>query len=274
MNARRRLPAAAVLLLLGSGCAVAPEAPPHGLPDPAAVRAQLLRHETPPRSLRGLAALKVSGAAGSASATQAVVLALPDRARLETLGPLGTAALVVVLRGEVLLVHSLLEGTFASGAASPETLGRLTQVPLPPGVLLRLLAGLPPLAVPERDPRLVIESRGDGVRVESVAGPWWQRLWTRQAGVPVEAGELGGAAGVVLRFRFADHRPIDGTRFPFAIHLEAVTTGARLDLTFSSVRLDEPIDAELFTLAPPGDGRTRVIGLDGPSDPAGRGGRP
>jgi hypothetical protein len=53
-----------------------------------------------------------------------------------------------------------------------------------------------------------------------------------------------------------------------------VATGARLDLAFSSVRLDEPIDAELFALLPPADGRTRLLDLDRPTGATSGGGGP
>jgi hypothetical protein len=190
----RRLPGVA-LLLLAAGCAAVPERPARELPEPAAVERQLLRDEAAPRHLRGLATVRVEGGGMTGSLTQAIVVALPDRARLETLGPLGTTMAVVVLRDGEVRIHSLLENVYAAGRATPETLGRLTQVPLPPTIALRLLAGLPPLRVVRGDPRLLIGTRGDTVRVESVEGPWWQRFWTTRAGVTAEAGELGDAGG-------------------------------------------------------------------------------
>jgi hypothetical protein len=265
MRSCLRLCAGAAALLLAAGCAAVPVRPARELPEPAAIQRQLIQDEDEPRRLRGLASLRFEGPAGSGSATQAVVLGLPDRARLETLGPLGTAALVVVLRGDELRVHWLLEDAFGVGRATAETLGRLTRVPLPPSLVLRLLAGLPPLPISPRDPRLRVTARADTVRVESVAGPWWQRFWTTRAGVTAEAGEVGDAAGPVLRFRFGDHRAVDQTTFPFSIHLEIVPAGSRLQLAYTSVRLGGPLESDLFELPLPAGGHTRLLDLGQPA---------
>lgn len=256
----RLLPGAA-LLLLASACAVVPDRPPREVPEPGAVERQLLQDEAAPRRIRGLATVRVEGPAATGSATQAVVVALPDRARLETLGPLGTTVAVVVMRGGEVRIHSLLESLYAVGQATPETLGRLTQVPLPPEIALRLLAGLPPLRVVRGDPRLVVGARGDTVRVESVEGVWWQRFWTTRAGVTAEAGELGDAGGTLLRFRFRDHRPLNDAMIPFGLHLDLVSTGTRLSLAYTALRLGDPADEELFELPQPTDGRTRILDL-------------
>jgi len=257
----------AALLLLGVSCAVVPEGPPPAPPTPpeaGAVREQLLKDEAGPRTIRGLATVRYEGPAGSGSATQAVLLAVPDRARLETLSPLGTTAVVVVLRGEEVRVHSLLANAYGVGQATRETVGRLTRIPIPPSPFLRLLAGLPPLPLRASDPRLLVTMVGAAVRVDSVDGGFWQRLWTERDGVGVEGGELGDASGPLLTFAFADHRPVGDATFPFAIRLESVTTGSRLDLHYSTVRLGEPIEGSLFELPRPTAPGTRLLDLDGP----------
>jgi hypothetical protein len=256
----RVLPGVALLALL-AGCAAVPDRIPREVPEPGAVERQLLRDEAAPRRVRGLAIVRIEGSGPTGSATQAVVVALPDRARLETLGPLGTTIAVVAMRNGEVRIHSLLEQVYAVGQATPETLGRLTQVPLPPEIALRLLAGLPPLRVVSGDPRLVVAARGDTVRVESVEGPWWQRFWTTRAGITAEAGELGDAGGTLLRFRFRDHRMLNATMVPFGLHLDVVTTGTRLSLAYTSLRLGEPIEEELFELPQPTDGRTAILDL-------------
>jgi hypothetical protein len=111
------------------------------------------------------------------------------------------------------------------------------------------------------DPRLVVGARGDAVRVESVEGPWWQRFWTTRAGVTAEAGELGDAGGTLLRFRFRDHRMVNEAMVPFGLHLDLVSTGTRLSLSYTSLRLGDPAEDDLFDLPQPADGHTRILDL-------------
>ena len=253
----------AVGLLLIASCALVPAARQPGLPNPEGVRAHLLRDEAAIRSVQGVARFGYEGPRGSGSATQVIVLALPDRARVETLSPLGTTLLVATLQGERLRVHSLMRHEYAAGLASQEALGRLVNVPVPPALLVRLLAGLPPLPVRAEDPRLQVVVEGSAVRVESVDAEWWQRLWTGPDGTGIERGEAGRISETALRFGFADRRPTAGVEFPFAVWVEDAAKGGRLELAYDRLKLNEPVEEALFDLPPPQGGQTRIIDLGG-----------
>jgi hypothetical protein len=213
------------------------------------------------RSVKGVARFEYEGPRGSGSASQVIVVALPDRARVETLSPLGTTALVVTLRGETLRMHSVIQHEYAFGRASREVLRRLVNVPVPPELLVRLLAGLPPLPVRPEDPRLLVVIEGPAVRVESVDGEWWQRLWTGQDGTGIERGEAGRISETVLRFGFSGRRPTAGAEFPFAMWVEDAAGGGRFQVTYERVQLNGPVEEALFDLPPPQDGQTRIIDL-------------
>jgi hypothetical protein len=213
-----------------------------------------------------LVRVNFAGPAGTGSTRQAVVVALPDRGRLETLTPLGTTAAVLVLAGEEVRVHSVLEREFRTGKASRETMERLTGVAVPPGPWLRLLAGLPPLPVREADPRTGVRSE-DGVRVmESVDGPFWQRLQVPEAGGGPARGVLGDASGSLLEFEWGDWRPVAGRSFPHSVRVRGVGNGAQVALSYEWVRLEEALEAELFQLSPPAEPGLRNLRLgEGPS---------
>ena len=260
MNAPVRALAAAGLLLLAS-CAVTPVSRLAAPPDPDTVRSRLLQEEAATRTVRGLARLAFEGPQGSGSASQVVVVALPDRARVEALTPLGTTALVATFRADELRVHSPLRHEYWTGRATRETLGRLLKVPVPPELLLRLLAGLPPLPLRAQDPRLTVAPDGAAVRVESVDGDYWQRLWTEADDPEVARGEVGRASEVLFTFAFADRRPTDGRSFPFEIRVEDPATRSRLHVQYERVQLNLPADPDLFELPPPTDPQTRIIDL-------------
>ncbi len=249
-------------LLTAGACAMIPGPSPATAPSgESASEALVTQLAIGVTSVRGLASVSYSGPAGSGSASQVVVVALPDRARLETLTPLGTDALILTIRGDELRIHSLLRHEYGAGRATPELLGRLARVPIPPGPLLRLLAGLPPLPLDPKDPRLRVRVEPGGPQVDSVAGPLWQRLWVG-ADDSIQRGELGDATGVLVRFRFEDRQVVDGQAFPFLIRLETIPAQGGVTLRYQTVRLNQPLPADLFELPPPQDGKTRILDLD------------
>jgi outer membrane lipoprotein-sorting protein len=261
---RRALLLAVAALLGATGCArVArpPEAAPVGWGGPAELVARLAAGDAAVRTVRALATIRFDGPAGGGTASQVVVVDLPDQARLETLTPLGTAALLLTVRGDRLAVHAPLRHEYGAGPATRTTLGRLTSIPLPPGPLLRLLAGLAPLPLRPGDPRVLVEPELAGVRIESVDGPLWQRLWTDQGGGAILRGELGEAGGLLLRFHFGERRQVGEHAFPFLMEVEGVDAGTRVALRFETVTLNDAVPPDLFELPPPADAKTRTIDL-------------
>ncbi len=262
-RAARHLLALAALLATAGGAAVArpPTAPPVGWGGPTELVTRLAADEAAITTVRGLAALKYAGPGGSGSASQVIVVALPDHARLETLTPLGTAALLLTVEGERLAVYAPLRDEYGTGRATRDTLGRLTSIPLPPGPLLRLLAGLSPLPLRPSDPRLQVEAELSGVRIESVDGPYWQRLWTDQGGGAIVRGEIGESRGLLLRFHFGERRQVGEIAFPFEMEVEGAEAETRVALRYETVKLNEAVPPDLFDLPPPQSGHTRRIDL-------------
>ncbi len=248
-------------LLLAAGCATIPGAQPPASETASELLSRLAAAEGALTSVRGLASVSYGGPTGSGSASQVVVVALPDRARLETLTPLGTAALVLTIRGDEVRIHSLLRHEYGVGRATPDLLGRLARVPVPPGPLLRLLAGLPPLPLDPRDPRVRISGEAGTRQVDSVEGSLWQRLWLGKAD-DIARGELGDATGLLLRFRFTERESVDGVAFPQTIGLEAVAAKTGLTLHYQTVRLNQTLPNDLFELPRPQDGRTKILPLE------------
>ena len=257
----RGAPLIAGLPLLAA-CATMPERAPTHLPDrPEVFLDRLQAEEAAVTTVRGLATVRYEGPGGGGSATQGIVVALPDRARLETLSPIGTAVLLLTLRGEDVTMYAPTRHEYGMGPATRETLGRLARIPVPPGPLLRLLVGLPPLAIRPGDPRVRLIAEAAAIRVDSVDGRLWQRVWSTPDGMAPERGELGEAAGRLLSYQFGDWRPLNGTLFPFAVQLEERSTETRLAIQYRTVRLNEPVEAGLFELPRPTDGSTRIIDL-------------
>jgi hypothetical protein len=266
----RAAPLSAGLLLLAA-CAVVPGAAPPTLPrqwaGPEVFLDRLEADDGAVKTVRGLASVRFEGPAGKGSARQVIVVALPDQMRLEALSPLGTAILLLTIRGDDLTVYAPARHEYGMGRATRETLGRLARVPVPPGPLMRLLVGLPPLPIRPGDPRVEIAVEAAAIRVESVDGPYWQRVWSSPDGMVPVRGELGEAGTLLLRFEFGERRQLDGAAFPFAVQLDEMTAGTHLAIQYETVRLNEPVEAGLFELPRPADGTTRIIDLGAGSLP-------
>lgn len=263
MNASIRALAAAGMCLVTS-CAVAPTPRLTAPPDPAAVLSRLHHDEATTQTVAGRARLTFDGPHGGGSGAQVVVVALPDRARVEALTPLGTTALVATVRGDSLEAHSPVQHVYWTGPATSETLGRLLHVPVPPALLLRVLAGLPPLPVRANDPRVTVVSEGATVRVESVDGEHWQRLWTEPDDPAVGRGVVGRASEAMFTFTFAERRPVGGRDFPFEIRVEETGWRTRVQVQYHGVQLNRPTAPELFEVPPPTDPQTQRIDLSTP----------
>lgn len=255
----------ATVLLFAVACAVVPETPHpvfSGLrARPEEFLDRLVAQEATLSTVRGLASVRYEGAAGAGTVAQVIIVALPDQVRLEALSPLGTAVLLLTIRGEDLTLYSPTRNEYGVGRATRETLGRLAQVPVPAGPLLRLLAGLPPLQIKAGDPRLQVAEEVGGIMVESVDGPFWQRLWSSPDGLAVERGELGEAGGPLLTFEFGNRRQLGGATFPFAIRLAEAAGKSRITIRYETVALNTPVEGGLFELPRPAAGQTKIIEL-------------
>lgn len=258
-GARAALPGLALAAATACAPAVPSAPPPLTRVTPAEAAAALAEAEGSIRTLRGLADVRLERAETNQRFREAAVLALPGKLRLETLQFGGATALILATDGERLAIYSLATQEFHHGRASARALAGLTGVAVDPGHLVRLMAGLPPLAFQAADPRSRLEPEGDGFVAESVDGAFLQRL-RLDAGGGVVGGELRTAAGPAFIFAFEDPRQVGSRAFPFRLRLEQ-PGGGRVDLTYRNVELNPPVDDAVFSLPlPPGE--VRIVDLD------------
>jgi len=181
-----RLSALVLVLVLGvAGCASAPERRPPvlaGVPL-GEVDALLRRWEAQWQEFRGLrAAIDLTVARkGFAQRTAGGLLLSPTHLRLEAITPVGLPIFVITLGPERLLVLNLAERQGWTAQSTPRAVQRWLGAAIPPGSLIRLLAGHvppPPAGVParagqDRGPHLVFQD-----------GRLTERIWVTPAGDP------------------------------------------------------------------------------------------
>jgi hypothetical protein len=146
----------AVAALVGAGCSTrvlnAPPGvqPPETLPTAAELQERIATERTRLQSLRTLADSEINGPDGRFRASQVVLVAPPDRLRIEVLSTFGVAW-ILATDGKVLDVYSRQEETVYRGKPTRSLIEYYLPVPLALADLTELLLGRPP-------PRAVVQA--------------------------------------------------------------------------------------------------------------------
>ena len=240
-----RLAAFAALVLLGSACATAPERRPPVLGGVPAGQADALarRWEAQWQEFRGLrGAVDVTVVRhGQAQRSAGALLLSPTHLRFEVITPFGFPALIVTISPDRLLVLSPGERKAWTARPTAATVARWIGVPVPPDVLIRLLAG----AVPP-------PPAGATIRVEEDRGPHLvfangrvtERVWVTGEGLPARLA-LVDRQRVTATFE----RTVDGTLQSLVIEAPAESLEVHLRY-ISGEYLALPPDAFEIALPP------------------------
>jgi hypothetical protein len=258
MTKRLALVAAALL------AACTPRRPPPDLSlDPAALLAQVRAAQAHVRSVRGEARLRIRSPDGSGTVTALVAAERPDRVYVQTVDFFGNTLAVLATSGGALSLYDARERVLYRGPATPRNLARLVPIALSPEELAAILCGAAPLldgearrAEPGRG-YVTLELAG-GDRTESLrigAGAMVQRAAMR---VAAAAGPSGWDLEIVRA-----EAPEGGT-FPSEVSLSAESPEVRLRLAWQEAEWNAPVDAALFSPAPPRGARIVELGEAAP----------
>jgi hypothetical protein len=245
-RAARARTALAVLTL--ASCA--PRVPPPDLSlEPGPLLVQVAGAAARVERVQGDARVKVAGGGMRGTIPAFIAAEKPDRLRIEGRDFFGNPVAVLVAAEGRLALYDARERTFYRGAATPQNLALLVPLPLEPAELVSILCGAPPLMG-----EAVSAEPGRGfVALELRSGRRTTRLRVG-AGAAVQWAALSGDAGAPdHQVRFEDFRDelVAGARFPAHIALWSETPKVELELAWSEVEPNAPLDARLFRLAPP-----------------------
>lgn len=245
------------------GCATRLPAPADVLTRPSldTILSSLREQEGRIHSLRALSQVEIHRGGRHLKVKEALILELPGRLRLETLGVGGLPILVVASDGERLYLHSLTDQVLLVGRAGPENLGHLMGISLHPTLLVRLLSGKAPLPLESPGATLALGARQEGYPLLMLQGSWRQRLFIDPKGLTIERGELYQGEDLLLRFSFQDLREAGPFLFPYRISLEQ-PGGIALHVEYETLELDPSLSSDIFRLEIQDGGRLRVIDLD------------
>ncbi|MDE2484085.1 MAG: DUF4292 domain-containing protein [candidate division NC10 bacterium] len=246
-----------------SGCAYTHDLVPEGkdLPRPSqAVAQKILRtvqeRETTVTGLQAVLDLTVRQEGTHAYRQEAVAIERPDLIRLESIGWGGLTSSVIVSDGRRLMAHALLQNLFVEGRATPDNVAAITGFRVAPAHLIRLLLGLPPLAVQIEKTELYGPDDDRAYLLRQQESPLTQRLWLSDDDLSLLRGELYDRQSLRLRFRYAP--AANGLR---ALFLEEPVKQVAVEVSYRSYHLNPELSRELFRIPQPAQG-AQVVNLD------------
>ena len=257
MRRPRRGPRRAVCLsltlsLLAAGCAASRPAglrqAPAVLPSAAELEAALATRRVAVQSLRALARLRYRDAEQSVASREAIVVARPDRVRVEVLSLFGSVFLLVADNG-AMTAYARDENTVYRGQASPENLQRYVRLGLPVDELVDIVLGTPP----PRTGRAQVsfdDARG-AVRLRRQLDQGAQTVWFSDATLPVATEEVGQDGAAHWRATFAAYEDHGGVPIATRIGLDLPTWSQSMEIALQDVEVNPTLDGSIFAFQPP-----------------------
>src|SRR5262249_19705137 len=137
----------------------------------------------------------------SGTSREALIVARPDRLRVEVFSMLGSVFLVITNQGAI-TAYARQEDTVYRGAASPENLERYARVGLPVSDLIDIVLATPAPHAPDHD-RVSFDTVVGAVRLARTLADRQQSVWFSPASVPVAAEERDDHGQLVWAATFA-----------------------------------------------------------------------
>ncbi len=252
---------ALALGLLCAGCAagrpLGPQRAPAVLPSATELEAVLAARRDAVHSLRALARLRYRDAGDSVSAREAIVVARPDRVRVEVLSLFGSVFLLVADNG-LLTAYARDEDTVYRGQASAENLQRYVRLGLAVDELVDLVLGTPPPR-PGWQAQVSFDAAAGWIRLRRELDGGAQTVWFSAATLPAAAEEFGEDGMTRWRATFADYQDHGGVPVAARIGFDAPAWSQSLEITLQDIEVNPTLDHSIFAFqAPPG---SKVVDL-------------
>jgi hypothetical protein len=235
--------------MAGVGCRTARPRPPLTtiLPAPDALLADIAARRRAVTSLRGIAHISYESAEEKLGSRHAVVVAPPDRFRLEVLSPLGALA-VVTANGHELAVWVRRERRTYRGPTTAASVGAYIGVPLSVADVVAVLLGLPPERRAIAPATVAFDDTAGLIRVHVPIEGGRQDTWyAGDSALPVASETTLADAAQILRVDFSDYRPIAGVAMPLDIDMRLDPAGRRVHVRYEPPTVNATVRDEVFT---------------------------
>jgi outer membrane lipoprotein-sorting protein len=248
--------------VLWNGCAAVRRpvtlAPPTTLPSAAELEAVLAKRRDTVHSLRALAHVRYRDPEESNSSREAIVVARPDRLRVEVLSLFGSVFVLAADDG-LLTAYARQENTLYRGHASPENLWRYVRLTLPVSDLVDLVLGTPPLRQ-TKEADVSFDPWTGSIQLVQEWAHGAQLVWFSPTALPLRTEEQGPDRQTLWRATFDNYESQNGFAVATRIALELPAWQRSLDIALEDIDLNPKLDSAVFAVqTPPG---SKVVDLD------------
>lgn len=217
------------------------------------------------QSLSGLGKVQIENWDERYRFTQAFVVEKPERFRLEILGPFDQPAIFFTSDAQMLSLYAKKQNLEYRGVASRENLFKLGGINLSVEDFLLVLSGNPPKLddVTSEWGVAIQEGRFHYLERISLQKNVVQRIWydTQYRMVSQVQEYMLTNGEMLLNVRFDDYRgEQSGYPLPAKIDIERPMDKVRVYIEYREMDVNQPIDATLFTFAPPKD--AKIVHID------------
>jgi len=198
------------------------------LPKPDVLLAEIGVRRRAITAVRGFAHISYESAQEKVGSRHAVVVAPPDRFRLEILSPIGAVA-VVTANARELAVWVRRDHRTYRGPATAASIGAWVGVPLRVADVDAVLTGLPPERAATGAATATYDESAGLVRVHVPIAGGRQDLWyAGDRPNPVACETTLDGTKQTLRIAFADYRTIAGVTLPLDVDMHLEPAGRRV----------------------------------------------
>jgi len=198
------------------------------------------------QSMRTLARVNYSGPTGKNGFQEAMVVARPNRLRLETLVPVLGAISIVTVNDKEISAYQPRDGVYLHGQRSKANLLRYTQIPLELEEITALLLGVPPV-----DPQAPSQQNGNNLIFAAANGRKDTVAFESNQPVPTKWERSDARGQLELSAEFTDYIQIPAGLFPSKIVIESPQQKRRLEIQYEQPELNVSLSNDLFSQVKP-----------------------
>lgn len=197
------------------------------------------------QSLKAVARVNYSGGNSKQSFQEAVLVARPDRLRLETLSLLG-AVFIVTADGQDVTAYDPRGGTYIHGRGTKASLAKFTQIPLEVDEITALLIGVPAV-----DPAAPAQQNGNAVIFASAPGRSDRVSFESDQPVPTRWERMNAQGEVELSAAFGNYIQTGAGPFPSLIVVDLPKNNRHVEIRYEQPELNSAIANDVFVQPKP-----------------------
>jgi len=242
------------LILTGliAGCTATRPVPPRAaravLPSATELESALAARRDTVRSVRALARLRYHDPEQSVTSREAIVVARPDRVRVEVLSVFGTVFLLVADDGQM-TAYARNENTVYRGQASPQNLQRYVRLGVPVHELVDIVLGTPPPG--DGRAQVSFDEAAGAIRLRRLVEEGAQTVWFSDATLPVATEEVGADGVAHWRATFAEYEDHGGVAIATRIGIDLPAWSQSMEILLQDIEVNPTLDHSAFAFQAP-----------------------